>query len=120
MKLSVFFQRVEAAILLVAMVASYRYHNYPWMLFIFGLLAVDLSMLGYAVNSRVGAIIYNLGHTLIGPLILLALSVTGYPELDKFATIWIAHIGLDRAMGLGLKEVDGFRHTHLGHIGKKR
>jgi len=30
------------------------------------------------------------------------------------ALIWTAHIGLDRAMGYGLKLPDGFKRTHLG------
>ncbi|MDB5619562.1 MAG: hypothetical protein JWQ24_3800 [Tardiphaga sp.] len=34
------------------------------------------------------------------------------------ALIWLAHIGLDRALGYGLKYVAGFRFTHLGRIGK--
>jgi hypothetical protein len=29
------------------------------------------------------------------------------------ALIWLAHIGLDRALGYGLKYPTAFRHTHL-------
>jgi hypothetical protein len=32
----------------------------------------------------------------------------------------MAHIGLDRALGYGLKLPDDFRHTHLGTIGADR
>ncbi|TDB99096.1 DUF4260 family protein [Actinomadura sp. 7K534] len=28
------------------------------------------------------------------------------------------HVGVDRALGYGLKLPDSFRHTHLGEIGK--
>src|SRR3954470_22529461 len=35
------------------------------------------------------------------------------------ALIWFAHIGLDRALGYGLKYDDSFQHTHLGWIGKR-
>ena len=31
--------------------------------------------------------------------------------------VWICHIGLNRALGYGLRYVDGFRFTHLGYIG---
>lgn len=34
------------------------------------------------------------------------------------ALIWIAHVGMDRALGYGLKRDTGFRDTHLGRIGK--
>jgi len=32
--------------------------------------------------------------------------------------IWMAHIGIDRALGFGLKYDAGFGFTHLGRIGK--
>jgi Domain of unknown function (DUF4260) len=31
--------------------------------------------------------------------------------------IWLAHIGIDRALGYGLKYTAGFTFTHLGRIG---
>ena len=31
--------------------------------------------------------------------------------------IWAAHIGIDRALGFGLKYPDAFSSTHLGGIG---
>ena len=34
--------------------------------------------------------------------------------------IWLAHIGIDRALGYGLKYSTGFGFTHLGRIGKER
>jgi hypothetical protein len=33
------------------------------------------------------------------------------------ALIWFAHIGMDRALGYGLKYETGFNDTHLGRIG---
>jgi hypothetical protein len=33
------------------------------------------------------------------------------------ALIWAAHIGIDRALGFGLKYPDAFRSTHLGGVG---
>jgi len=30
------------------------------------------------------------------------------------ALVWLAHIGLDRLLGKGLKYNDRFTHTHLG------
>ena len=31
---------------------------------------------------------------------------------------WAFHVGVDRALGYGLKTPDGFTHTHLGRIGR--
>jgi hypothetical protein len=36
----------------------------------------------------------------------------------SIALIWMAHIGIDRALGYGLKYSAGFGFTHLGRIGK--
>ncbi len=38
---------------------------------------------------------------------------------DACGLIWIAHIGLDRALGYGLKYSTGFGDTHLGRIGRR-
>jgi hypothetical protein len=47
----------------------------------------------------------------------LALSA---PLVLSIAMIWLAHIGIDRALGYGLKYFAGFGFTHLGRIGKVR
>ncbi|MFO7892188.1 MAG: DUF4260 family protein [Longimicrobiales bacterium] len=33
------------------------------------------------------------------------------------AAVWAAHIGMDRALGFGLKGPDAFQQTHLGWVG---
>ena len=52
----------------------------------------------------------------------MALMVTGFainePLILSIAMIWLAHIGIDRALGYGLKYSKGFGFTHLGRIGK--
>ena len=40
------------------------------------------------------------------------------PLVLSLAMIWLAHIGIDRALGYGLKYQTGFAFTHLGRIGK--
>jgi hypothetical protein len=40
-------------------------------------------------------------------------------DVPAILYIWFAHIGMDRLLGYGLKEDTGFRHTHLGLIGKQ-
>jgi hypothetical protein len=40
------------------------------------------------------------------------------PLVLSIAMIWMAHIGIDRALGYGLKYFAGFGFTHLGRIGK--
>jgi hypothetical protein len=91
-----------------------------WLWFVVLFLAPDLSFLAYLVSPRVGAIVYNAVHTTLGPLALLALSAwRGWPIGGYLALIWLAHIGLDRALGYGLKYATGFGDAHLGRLGKR-
>jgi hypothetical protein len=57
-------------------------------------------------------------HVTLGPLILAALGLL-LPSFDLIAValIWAVHVGVDRALGYGLKYCAGFGLTHLGRIG---
>jgi uncharacterized protein DUF4260 len=91
--------------------------HYRWWWFAALILAPDLFMLGYLANARWGAAIYNLVHTLTGPLVLLALSLVFAKSIFiPCAWIWLAHIGMDRALGYGLKYPTFFKDTHLQHV----
>ena len=77
-------------------------------------------MLGYLAGPRIGAAAYNAVHSYVGPIILLVGAVTlGAPIGIAIALIWSAHIGIDRALGFGLKYPEGFAFTHLGRIGRQ-
>jgi hypothetical protein len=66
-------------------------------------------------------VLYNAVHTLAGPLIALGLAASlQQPGLAGVALIWLAHVGLDRMLGYGLKYGSGFGDTHLGAIGRRR
>ena len=64
--------------------------------------------------------IYNAMHTYLIPIPMM---VAGFaleaPLLLSIAIIWLAHIGIDRALGYGLKYSEGFNFTHLGRLGRK-
>jgi hypothetical protein len=82
------------------------------------ILAPDLSMLFYLVGPRIGAVAYNAAHSYLGPVMLLAAAVAfAAPAAIAIALIWIAHLGIDRALGFGLKYGAGFGFTHLGRVG---
>ena len=71
-------------------------------------------MLGYAANIKVGAITYNAVHTYVGPLVLAGYSfASNRRAIFSLSLIWIAHIGLDRMLGFGLKYPTRFNDTHL-------
>ena len=78
---------------------------------------LTLSMIGYVINTKIGATIYNLDHNFLLPLILLVMSfMFVYALLLMISLIWIAHIFMDRALGFGLKYTDSFKHTHIQNL----
>ncbi len=111
------FLRVEGAAVLVAALVLYFDLGYEWWLLVLLLLAPDLSMLGFLAGQRVGAASYDIAHLEALPL---ALAVGGYlSDSDvavKLALIWLAHIGMDRAVGYGLKYPTHFKDTHLQRV----
>jgi len=112
--------RSEGAVLLAVSTYVYGEYGRSWLLFAVLLLAPDIGMVGYLADTRVGAVAYNLLHTYLGPGILLIVGVAADSSLTySIAFIWFAHIGLDRALGYGLKYPDAFGHTHLGTIGRR-
>ena len=85
----------------------------PWWLVPAAILAPDIAMSGYLAGTRPGAHLYNLTHATPLPAIMLG---AGYWQANRLlmALVWLAHIGLDRLLGTGLKYNDRFTHTHLG------
>lgn len=111
--------RAEGLAMFIAATWVYSMLAMSWWWFFLLIFVPDVFMIGYARNSKLGATIYNLGHTYIAPFIVLALFVYFNDfALLMAAVLWFAHIGMDRALGYGLKFESGFKHTHLGDIGK--
>ena len=83
------------------------------------LLAPDLSMVGYLAGPRVGALSYNLAHNLVVALTVLAAGwFVPVAPLALTGAVLLAHVGMDRSLGYGLKLPTDFRDTHLGRIGR--
>lgn len=83
------------------------------------LLAPDLSIAGYAAGPRLGAVVYNAVHNLLLALGLVGIGflIASTPLVLAGAAL-IAHIGIDRTSGFGLKYATSFQDTHLGRIGR--
>ena len=111
--------RSEGAVLLVAALAAFFAGlDEPWWLVPLLLLVPAGFMAGYARSRRAGAWLYNAGHSYPAPALLGAMAtVADRPLWQGVALIWFAHIGMDRALGFGLKYESDFADTHLGRIG---
>ena len=109
--------RLEGLTVLITAVLLYAQLEAGWLFFALLLLTPDLAMLPYLINPRLGALAYNVVHTYVLPLALaLVTYLGGYLTLLALALIWLAHIGMDRTVGYGLKYGDDFKHTHLQEV----
>ncbi len=111
--------RLEGLTLFTGMVLLYAVWGGSWLLFAILFLAPDLSFIAYLVDGRTGAAVYNAAHSYMAPMALMTVGF-GFasPLTLSIAMIWLAHIGIDRALGYGLKYSAGFAFTHLGRIGR--
>ncbi len=109
--------RLEGLAALVISVLLYARHDASWLLLAVLALAPDLSALGFIGGQRLGTITYNLAHTYTLPAILGAAGLLGGNDLAiSLALIWAAHIGMDRAIGYGLKYPGAFKDSHLSRV----
>jgi hypothetical protein len=111
--------RLKGLTLFAGMTLLYAVWGGSWWVYALVFLAPDLSFAAYLAGPKVGAIIYNAAHSYMAPMALMTTGFgTNSPLTLSIAMIWLAHIGIDRALGYGLKDSAGFGFTHLGRIGK--
>jgi hypothetical protein len=111
--------RLEGLALFIGMTVLYAIWDGSWWVYGILFLAPDISFAGYLAGPRAGAIIYNAAHSYMAPIALMTAGFAiSSPLVLSIAMIWLAHIGIDRALGYGLKYSRGFGFTHLGRIGK--
>lgn len=105
-----------AAVMAVAIAAYVSLGGGLWF-FLATILVPDVSLLGYLVGKRVGALVYDAVHNYVAPLALAGLaSALGWHLGLLIAAVWVAHVGMDRLAGYGLKYESGFRSTHLDRV----
>lgn len=109
--------RIENGLAFALSFYIYMQLDFPIWLFFVLLLVPDLTMIGYAMNKKIGVIVYNVGHSFVLPL-LLALCYVYFSKdyLLIIAIIWLAHIFMDRLFGFGLKYKDSFNKTHIQRL----
>jgi Domain of unknown function (DUF4260) len=109
--------RAEGLVLFACAIALYVREDFSLLLLVALFLAPDLSFVGLAAGERVGAIAYDAAHTYVWPLLLGSAALIGEWGIGvELALIWLAHIGVDRALGYGLRYPAAFRENHLQRV----
>ena len=113
--------RLEGLAAFVIGVALFGASGGNWLFLIPLLLLPDVSAIGYLAGPRIGAFTYNVVHNWVPGFVTLGIGAwLASPEITLAAAILIAHVGMDRAVGYGLKLPSSFHHTHLGRMGRTR
>jgi Domain of unknown function (DUF4260) len=106
--------RSEGVALLAMAATLYGKYGQSWWPFAALLPVPDLGLLGNLWSRRAGAVAYDLTHTYAPPATLgLTGVLSGSGVAVALALVWFAHIGMDRALGLGLQYPDDCGCTHL-------
>lgn len=97
-------QRLQSATFLIVLVYTYHQLQFDWKLFALLILLPDVSFIGYLINTKIGAKMYNLGHNYAIPITILIAALIFESQLTlMIGTIWACHIAADRVLGFGLK-----------------
>ncbi|HEY8947376.1 MAG TPA: DUF4260 domain-containing protein [Rhizomicrobium sp.] len=108
--------QLEGLAMLAASAGLYQHIGGNWTQAAILFFVPDVIFLAYLFGPRIGAIGYNIVHSMIGPLLLAGWSVMSDNHIAlAMSLIWMAHIGFDRAIGAGLKYASGFGDTHINH-----
>ncbi len=110
--------RLEESALFLLSSYLFSITGFDWWWFPVLLFLPDVSMVGYLLNPKVGAYLYNTIHHRAVALLIYGFGLFWDHSLAILAGIILfAHSTLDRALGYGLKYSTSFFHTHLGKIG---
>lgn len=111
--------RFEEVALFLLSIYLFSITDFTWWWFPALLFIPDVSMVGYLLNPKVGAYLYNVIHHRAVALLIYGCGLFWDQSLViLIGIILFAHSTLDRALGYGLKYSTSFFHTHLGNIGK--
>ena len=112
--------KFEELLMFILGIFAFNQLSFVWWWFLVLFLAPDISMLGYLVNPKFGAITYNLFHHKGIAILLYVLGVFLKMEIiELIGIILFSHASFDRIFGYGLKYSTSFHDTHLGKIGNK-
>ena len=109
--------KLEEAAMFGFSIYLFNQTDFAWWWYLALILTPDIGMIGYLINTKIGALTYNLFHH--KAIAILALCIGWWFGNDAIALsgiILFGHASMDRLFGYGLKYNDDFKHTHLGWI----
>lgn len=109
--------KMEEAALFAFSIFLFNETSFAWWWYPALLLVPDVGMVGYLVNTRVGALTYNISHHKGIAVVLYMIGWVAISEGIALAgIIMLGHASMDRVLGYGLKFPDSFKNTHLGKL----
>jgi hypothetical protein len=94
--------------------------GYSWWLYMSLILLPDISILAYLINTKTGAVCYNIFHHKGLAIVIYMIGIYSFNYIFILSGIIIfGHSSIDRLFGFGLKYFDSFKHTNLGMLGEK-
>jgi hypothetical protein len=113
--------RLEGVAAFAAALILFGANGGNWLFLVPLLLLPDLSAAGYLASPRVGAATYNLFHNWVPGILTLGIGLwLASPAILIAAAVLVAHVGMDRAVGYGMKLPGSFHDTHLGRMGRDK
>lgn len=102
-------------------VFAFNQLDFAWWWFLVLLFTPDIGMLGYGINLKIGALIYNVFHHKgLAVLVYIIGVYLANDVLQLAGIILFSHASFDRFFGFGLKYKTSFNDTHLGIIGNSK
>ena len=109
--------KLEETAMLVLSIVLFNQLHFAWWWYLVLFFAPDISMLGYLVNTKMGAYSYNFFHH---KAVAIAVGLLGFYLQNEIymltGIILFGHSSFDRILGYGLKYTDSFKNTHLGKL----
>ena len=106
--------RLEGLAVLIAGLIAYDRLGGDWLWVVPALLLPDLSAIGYLAGPALGSLSYNLVHNWALGLAVLGVGLwAAIPWVALAGVVLIAHVGMDRLAGYGLKHPESFKDTHM-------
>ncbi|ALJ05957.1 hypothetical protein APS56_12800 [Pseudalgibacter alginicilyticus] len=111
------FLKIEELFMFLLGIFMFNQLEYSWWWFLVLILMPDIGMLGYVINTKIGAITYNFFHHRAIAILIYFVGVCFQNGMVQLVGIILfSHASLDRIFGYGLKYTDAFKHTHLDDL----